>query len=828
MKALKISAIVIAVLIILALIGGSLYVRSVARKGLPDYEADTELEGLSGKVVVYRDDFGVPHVYAESEEDLYRTVGYCLAQDRLWQMDLLRRVCTGRLSEIFGEELVQTDLLMRALRIPEKSRLVLAKTEKHILRAVEAFAGGVNFYIRNHRKNLPPEFTILGYKPDEWKPEHSLNLVGYMAWDLTLSWYSEVLLDKIRREVGEAMTQELLPELSSFKSVVYPGFESELYESAKASLGSSLLDGCQPLHQMGLTIFSGSNNWAVAGKKSVTGKPILANDMHLGLNAPGIWSQMHQVVEGKLDVTGVILPGQPFIVAGHNNYIAWGFTNVMVDNADFYMEKVHPDNPHQYELNGLWKDMEVRKENIQIKGGQTKTEELRFTHRGPIVSHFKKAENRAISMRWAGNDDSDELRTLYLLNRAKDWGSFTGAMKTFISVSQNTVYADVGGNIGLYCCAGVPIRKEGDRNTVLPGWTDEFDWKGFVPFEELPYSLNPESGFVSSANNKTIGEDYPFYISRWFSLPYRIDRIREMLAEKDKLSISDFKRMQADKKSKLAESLKKIFISELGASDGLNSLERQCLEMVSSWDGVLEKKSTEALLLEKFLMSFLTNLLLDELGEELFKDFLSSFILREYAVHNVMESKDSLWCDDVNTDGNRETFADIIKKSFKETVESLRIEWGENPVEWEWGKVHRLTLAHPLGSVKVLDRLFRFNRGPFEVGGSYHTVCPYTYPFGNPFAATSGASQRHIYSLADWDASLSVIPTGVSGIPASPHYCDQTEKYTQNQYHPDYTSRSLIEKNAQYKKIFFPAPVKKLADGHSGFSGLREIIYRER
>jgi penicillin amidase len=797
-KKLKIAGMILIVLIVGALVAGFLFIRSVERRGIPDYNANINLEGITDEVTVFRDEYGVPHIYAKNEDDLYRVVGYCMAQDRLWQMDLLRRVCTGRLSEIFGEELVETDLLLRALRMPEKSRMILNNTDDPMVRVGLAFADGVNQYITSHNDKLPPEFIILGYKPEKWLPEHSASLVGYMGWDLRLSWDEEVVIDKIRKRFGMAKTMELIPDMALNKTVVYPGFSAV---PEHLDMDSTLLDVSSHLQKLGLTVFEGSNNWAVSGKKSVNGMPILANDMHLGLNSPGIWYQMHQVIEGEMNVTGVVLPGQPFIVAGHNDRIAWGFTNVMVDNVDFYAEKINPQNPDQYELNGQWRELEVRTEEINISGDKAVQEKLRFTHRGPIISRFHDVNDSAISMRWIGNDYSNELRSVYLVNRAGNWDEFRDAMSTFISVSQNTVYADVDGNIGMYCCAGVPIRKDGDSNMIFPGWTDEYDWQGIVPFDELPHSFNPESGSVSSANNRAAEEDYPHYISNWFFPPTRIDRIREMLQEKELFSVSDFQRMLADQKSKLVERLKPIIVTELEKSENWDVFEKQILDAFSSWDGILSKSSPEASVFETFLCLFAENLLLDELGVELFTDFLGSGLLRDCAIDNVMAAGDSLWCDDVNTPDQKETFSDIVQKSFEDTIASIHENYGRNTDKWQWGKIHQLTLSHPMGSVKILDWLFEFNSGPYDVGGSSHTVCPYSYPETEPFGVTWGASHRHIYVLANWDESLTVIPTGVSGIPASPHYCDQTKLYVSNKYHPDYFSRDLVEKNARYRMI---------------------------
>jgi penicillin amidase len=795
MKILKKILVSLGILLVVALIIGILYIRQLSRKGLPDYNREIKLERMLNQVTVYRDAYAVPHIYAESEEDLYRATGYIMAQDRLWQMDLFRRATTGRLSEIFGSDLIETDLLMRALRIPEKSQLVLSRQEPEVLKALEAFADGVNQFIQMHQDNLPLEFSLLGYKPENWAPEHSVNLIGYMAWDLTFPWRVEVLLFKISQKIGidHPKFRDLIPDLSLQKTLAYPEFR---LEKAELDLNLHLLPPSQKLVELGLEVFSGSNNWAVAGKKSVTGKPLFANDMHLGLFVPGIWYQMHQVIEGKLNVTGVCLAGEPAVVAGHNQWIAWGMTNAMVDDMDFYLETIHPENPDLYLYNREWRKMEVRKEKILIKGGEIEERTLRFTHRGPIISGFKNISEHALSMRWIGNEFSNEVSSVYWLNRARNWEEFKQAARSFFAISQNINYADVEGNIGLYYCAGVPLRK-GEGLFVVPGDTDEYDWTGFVPFEELPHVYNPESGYVSSANNRPVDETYPYYISYWFLQPHRIDRIREMLEAREKLSIDDFKAMHADLRSKLVKGILEEILDELKCLEDLNTTEREALDLLLSWQGELKEDSPAATLFEKMQLHLIKNLTQDELGEELFDEFLMCSLLHRNLLARLFSSRHSLWCDDVNTDDATEDFSWVVEKSFRDTVLDLVKELGEKPEDWEWGKVHQLYLAHPIGSVKILDLVFRLNRGPFPVGGSYHTVCPFGYDF-KLFQSRNGASHRHIFSLADWDESLTVIPTGVSGIPASPHYCDQTSLYLENRYHNDYISRSLIKKSAFY------------------------------
>lgn len=800
MKILRKITIVIAFLIVIIAISGYFFLHHLSHKAVPDYNQDINLKNLSEEVIVYRDSLAIPHIIAQNDEDLYRAVGYVMAQDRLWQMDLLRRVTTGRLSEIFGENLIETDLLLRSLRILEKSRLILSKTGPEIVKALEAFSDGVNQYIEQNEKSLPLEFSVLGYKPEKWEPAYSLNIIGYMAWDLAGSTYSsEVIIYKLLEKFGQEKTQDLLPRFAGRADMVYPDFK---LDSQKLSFTEKLAAHQEILKGLGAQIFCGSNNWAVSGAKSVTGMPLFANDMHLGLNAPGIWYQMHHIVEGKMNVTGVVVPGQPLIVSGHNDSIAWGMTNLAVDDIDLYIEKINPNDSDRYMFNGEWKNFDIRKEIIKIKGGGEVEKELRFTHRGPVISGFKNLSD-VITMRWIGNDYSDEMKGVYLLNRANNWEDFKNAISTFKSVSQNFVYADVNGNIGLYTGGGVPIRK-GNGYTIMSGETDEYDWKGVVPFEQLPHSYNPESGFVSSANNKTVDDDYPYYIGIYFAQEYRIKRIRELLNQKEKLSIEDFTEIQNDQNSVLVKKLHKDIVEILNKAE-LNDMEEKALEIFTNWDGEMSAEAAGPAVFESFYLILPKNILMDEMGEDLYYEYYGNSSLLKNFIENLWSNKEMEWCDDITTKDVEEGFDEMVIKSFKDAIAKLAEKMGDTPERWSWGSIHKFTLEHPLGSVKILEKIFNLNRGPYELGGSFHTIRPFSYPFRDPFKVDHGASQRHIYSTANWDLSLSVIPTGTSGVPASDHYCDQTALYINGQYHNDMFSKDLVIRNAKYTMRFIPA-----------------------
>lgn len=799
MRLLKKILLSLLLLLIVVAIGAYFFVSHLSKKAIPDYNQTVELRGLTDEVSVYRDSLAVPHIYAKNEADLYRTVGFVMAQDRMWQMDLLRRVTQGRLAEIFGADLVKTDLFLRALRIPEKSEMMLADITSEQKVALEAYTDGVNQYIEQYSDKLPPEFDILGYKPEPWQPGHSLNVTGYMAWDLAGSAYSaEITLYKIIQSIGMEKAEGLVPNIAQRGVVVYPDFQ---IDPALLEFKNSLMAEAETVEKLGVQVFNGSNNWAISGKKSTTGMSLMSNDMHLGLNAPGIWYQIHEVIEGQHNATGLAVPGEPFVVAGHNDHIAWGMTNLYVDDIDLYLETINPDDSSQYFFMGEWKPLEIRKELIRIKGGDSVYKENRFTHRGPIVSGFKKMD-QAISMRWIGNDYSNEMSAVYNLNKATNWDEFKEAIRTFNSVSQNFVYADAAGNIGLYAGGGIPIRK-GKNYLIKPGETDEFDWTDRIPFEELPHSFNPENGMVSSANNKTVGNDYPYYVGTYFSQDYRISRIREMLEEKEKLSVEDFKKMLSDQNSMLARKFVPDILMELALVEGDINFKKG-YDYLANWDGTMDADAIAPLLFEKTYLNLIKNLLKDDLGDDLFTEYFNNSALSRNFIDDFWKVKDPLWCDDISTPEVIETFGDQVKKSFTETIAQLNTELGSNMDKWTWGSVHQVYFKHQMGGVALLDKVFGLNRGPYPIGGSFHTVSPYSYSMESPFTADHGSSHRHIFVPASWDESLTIIPTGESGIPASDHYMDQTDMYLKNQFHPDPFSRAAVEKQTRYAAQFVP------------------------
>lgn len=770
--------------------GAFIFIKKFNNKPLIDYNQDIVLTNLHSEVEVYRDENAIPHIIAQNEEDLYRVAGYVIASDRMWQMDLIRRATQGNLSQIFGADFFKTDLMLRALKIDEKSELIYQNLSPEQKLALDAYSDGVNQYIQQNIKKLPIEFKILGYEPAEWKPQNSLNIIGYIAWDLVTAWSNEITLFKIQQQVDSAIFSDFIPNFDEDLPIY------QLVDVDSLDFTSPISTMGQQIYDLGVIPFMASNNWAASGQKTSTGAPIMCNDMHLGFGIPGIWYQMHLVVDGKLNVAGLTVPGAPGIVAGHNENIAWGLTNVMLDGTDFYIETLNDDST-KYLLNGEWKDLKIVTEKIVTKEGDTLEGKIRYTHRGPIISEFKKL-NQAISMHWIGYEWSNEYAGIYKLNRASNWDEFRDGCSEFGAVSQNVVYADNQGNIGLQLVGSVPKRIV-PGYVILPGDTTKYDWTGFIDFDSLPREFNPDRGYVASANNKSANVDY--YISQYFYEDYRQERIVEMLEANDSISVDYMKLIQNDQNSAFAKEILEdmiFYISSLNLDDVRYD---KSLEYLANWDGNMSANSVAPLIFEQFNMIFLKETVSDELGT-VFDDFFKTKILTYKVLMLLYNDKSSILFDDISTNDKIEDITQIVNIAYQKTLDTLSDQLANDVSQWQYQCLHTLTLEHPLSKVKILDFLFKLNRGPYGVGGSNHTVSPYSYPFAKNFKVNHGASHRHIFTVDNWENSQTIIPTGQSGIPASEFYCDQSERYISGIYHEDYFSLQRVKDNYKFKMIF--------------------------
>ncbi|MBW2410006.1 MAG: penicillin acylase family protein, partial [Deltaproteobacteria bacterium] len=470
----------ILVVVILVFLGGIyMYLRST----LPDYSGDITVPGIIKPVEIIRDNYGMPHIYAQTDDDAYFALGYCMAQDRLYHMDVVRRVVRGQLSEIFGPDLIDVDKLFLTISAGKSIEEIASRYPHEVISALKAYAAGVNHFIQNHDGPLPIEFTILGYQPEPWKYSDGISTHYYMAWDLNSAFAIEMLYASVINKVGEELAKDLFPDYPRDYPTIIPP------KTAALDFIQSLAVAREALGAEG---GGASNSWVVSSVKSATDKPILANDPHLGHGAPGIWYEAH-LVTPSMNVSGAFLPGIPYVVIGATEHVAWGFTNVMADDADFYIEKLNPANPNQYEYKGRWEDMQIQEHVIKVKGAEDVNFTVRLTRHGPIideVNNFDEPKNSTLSMRWTAYEKLEAIRAFYLLNTSKSIDDVEEAVEYFKCPGQNWVYADDQGNIGYWAAVGIPIRDGFSGAVPVPGWDGKHEWKGYVPTHGQPHMRN--------------------------------------------------------------------------------------------------------------------------------------------------------------------------------------------------------------------------------------------------------------------------------------------------------------------------------------------------
>jgi penicillin amidase len=785
---------IIALLLAAVLVGGSLFIQ----RTFPTIDGTVEVPALHSKVEVYRDEWGIPHIYAHDAEDLFFAQGYVTAQDRLWQMEMNRRIGSGTLSEVLGDATLDDDRFIRTLgwrRVAEMEADSLEGESKILL---EAYAAGVNAFIDSRRGSLPLEFTILGFEPEPWTPADSISWAKVMAWDLGGNWEAELLRAQLIESVGEEKAAELSPLYPDDAPLIVPpevegygGMHVEDVEARYAPLKRLLGAGGPGV---------GSNNWVVDGSKSATGMPLLADDMHLPLNLPSIWYEVH-LVGGGFNVEGYSFPGVPGVIVGHNEDIAWGVTNVNPDVQDLYVEKINPENPDQYEYQGQWLDMEVFEEVIEVEGQGPVVERVRWTHHGPIINPVVEDLTDVLAFQWTALEPNRMVESLFMLNRASNWDEFRAALALWAVPSQNFVYADREGNIGYQTPGLIPTRVEGHTGLLpVPGWTGEYEWQGYIPFEELPSVSNPSTHFIVTANNKVVGDEYPHVLSYDFAVGHRAERITTLLEEKDVLSIEDFQRIHGDLYSIAGE----IFTPYILEIQPEGFLQERALNEIKPWDYHSDAESTGAAIFEVFYRELVKNTFGDELGEELLSEYLGAWTWHEITLESMIEEADNLWFDDVTTP-ERETRDDIVVRAYADACDYLGKKFGDVPHTWKWGRLHGMTFVHqPLGQsgIPVLETIV--NRGPVEIGGSGYTVNAASYDADEPFATADGVSQRLIVDLSNFDNSWSTHTIGQSGLPFHKHYDDMIPLWQGVKYHPLLWSKDAVEQNHEGLLLLTP------------------------
>ncbi|MBM2845075.1 MAG: Penicillin amidase [Bacteroidetes bacterium] len=757
------------------------FLRYQIRKSFPQTIGSMSVVGLENQVQVIRDRFGVPRIEAANEHDLMLALGYVHAQDRLWQMDMVRRVGEGRLSELFGFETLPFDKMFRIVGIRSISEKIEQNITQDSRNRLQWYADGVNAFITSNKGKYPIEFDMLRYDPEPWRPVHSIMVGRLMAWELNLSWWTDITYGAIAERVGLEKALDIFPP---FPQNVGPIVPTEAWRKY-ASLTRDFLKTSQSFSALWGAggILGGSNAWVVAPSKSRSGKVILANDTHLQLQSPSKWYEV-QLHSPEYEVSGMSIPGVPGIVAGQNKHIAWGLTALMSDEADFYIERIDTSDGQKYYYDGEWRLLTVREEEIHIKGDTVVPVIIRSTHHGPIVTDIhtflkKSSSPYVASMRWTGTEISDQVEAFNKINRATNWEEFTKGVSEFSGPGQNFVYGDAQGNIGYWCGVKLPLRGKQSTLLPLPGWDPTTEWKGFVPFNKLPHLFNPPEGYIATANNKVVDDSYPYYISDLWEPASRIVRLREVLGSQSTFSVQDFERLQNDMFSHQTKRMMPHVLSALKDSTLGVPEEKTVMEYLQSWNFTLAREDIATTIYEEFFVKLIGNIFKDEMGDSLFHDWVVLMNVPIRVTTKLVEEGTSNWFDDVGTD-SIETRDQIIRKSMREAISFLRDSVSTQTKNWRWGDVHTVTLKHPFGLVKSLDRLF--NIGPFPYGGGPTTLVSGEFSLNAPFQVTVGASFRQIFDFANPDEWRAILPSGQSGQVLHEHYDDQAQMWLNGAY----------------------------------------------
>lgn len=781
-----------------------LFLRFSVRRAFPQTEGTVTVAGLSGEVEVVRDSLGIPHIYADTVEDLFIAQGYVHAQDRFFQMDFWRHISAGRLAEMFGSSQVETDTFLRALDWDGLAERQYDAESEDTRRVLDAYASGVNAYLAERSPaELGFEYTIIDvlardYDPEPWTPVHSLAWGKVMSWELGGNGDWEIERAMVAGTVGADRTGQVFPPYPFDRHpVIVPdgGGEPPSTLEAVASLpGDALLPldatadalaAIDTLLGTGGEGTIGSNSWAVSGTHTPTGAPILANDPHLGSQMPSIWYQVglhcRTVSEAcPFDVVGFSFAGVPGVVIGHNADIAWGFTNVGPDVQDLYIEKVNPDDESQYEYRGEWLDMDVRTETIRVAGGDPVEVTIRTTRHGPIISDsygklddfddagVDRPDPYAVALRWTGLDDVPSIASPILgINTASNWDEFRAAAEQFTVPAQNLLYADTSGNIGYQMPGAIPIRSAGDGTWPVPGWTGEYEWTGYVPFAELPNSYNPASGWIVTANNAVVDDGYPYAITEDWSHGYRARRIVDLVASNLGVGIDGHATIQFDSYDLSAEHLRPYVLAALPAPS--DDTERDAISALESWDLQNFAGSTGSAVWNAIWRHLLIRTFNDEVPEDFWPEGGSRWF---EAVRLLVDEPSDPWWDDVSTPAT-ETRDDIVRIAFDDAMAELRGLMGDDVAAWTWGDIHTITFTNQsLGESGIGLIEDRFNRGPFPVSGSTSVPNAVGWNTDEGYEVDWLPSMRMLVDLGDLSRSRAVHTTGQSGHTDHPHYDD--------------------------------------------------------
>jgi penicillin amidase len=766
------------------------------RATLPASGGAVIVAGVTGPVEIRRDAHGIPYITARTDRDAFFAAGYVHAQDRLWQLEVQRRMVDGRLSEIFGKNSIQQDIWLRTLGLREAAKAAWPRLTPDARESLTAYTAGINAWLAQH-DDLPPEFAIVGVQPQPWTVYDSLGWTNMFALTLGGNFREEITRYVAGQTLGAG-------KLAAFYPDEHPGERADepvtvtSKEQAQALLAmADLQQRLESELKLGGK-YVGSNAWVVSGKLTRDGQAILANDPHLAVQMPSLWYGV-QLRGDRLDVSGMTLVGLPIVIFGRNADVAWGGTNMMADQQDLYFERVDPNDPSRYEVDGGWEPFTTRTETIAVRQefpaflrGALKpiTVKVRATRHGPVISDQFDVFEQPVSLRWSAYENPGATyESLYRLNYARDWAGFNAALKDYVAPALNFLYADARGNIGYVGAGRIPVRGKGEGTLPVPGWSREYDWQGAVPFAAMPRSFNPEKGYIVNANNRVTPPGSPWFISHDWAPPARASRIQQLLQQKvranRRITVADMEAIQADVANSPSATLVKVLTTVATSDPG----HREAIRFLAHWNGEMDKDSVGATIFYAWS---------DHLRSRIFSDEIrGAWNEREQARHlNALAERmqdDELaalladdrlqWCD-VRDTVRVETCHDAMLSSLESALKDLRKLDGSDMSEWTWGSVHKTRYEHmPFSQMPALRRFFQREIGN---GGSPQSVNVASARFreSEGWVQTFGAGFRQIISLGRTSRHLYMNSTGQSGNVVSAHYDDMVEPFRDVAYYP--------------------------------------------
>ncbi|MFZ5813718.1 MAG: penicillin acylase family protein [Bacillota bacterium] len=796
--------------IILALVTGSLVLRITLfaislvviglywflRRSLPPISGTLSIEGLREPVEVYRDERGVPHLYARNLHDLYLAQGYVTAQDRIWQMEVSRRAASGRLAEILGERSLERDRHARTVGLRRVAEASVAAHSPSALACLEAYAAGVNAFLKEGR--LPPEFTLLRARPEPWTVVDSIAVAKLLAYELSNNWADELFRAQLVQVMGAEKAADLFchnPDQASLEALGH--------------LALPYLDDLFALAITNLETVSGSNGWVVGGGRTRSGHPMLGSDLHAAPRIPTPWHQAHLVGPDRLDVAGIAFPGMPGIVFGHTRDFAWSLSSLTADTQDLVLERANPEAPDQVEYQGRWEQATRLSEPILVRGRpEPVPHEVLITRHGPILAHDGST---AIALRSAVLQPSAETECLLNMNRARTWAEFRQAARGFRAPAQAVLFAGRDGTIARMVVGSLPIRRMGDGQLPAPGWTGSHEWEGFIPPDELPEDVNPPEGFLVAANQDLTPPGYPYRICSPWAPPYRAQRLTDRLRASIGWTRERGEELQADTVNLQARGLIQLLLSCLhqGLRQGpqpeaLSDLEKRALLLISGWEHDEKADSAGALLWQQWYTFLLEGIFRPQMGLRLFDQFVATrcaIPVVDRLLARVAAGEVSPWLSNEGEHG----LPRIALRAFRRAVALLAAKHGCRPEQWAWGKEHKVRFVHPL------SRRFKWlapflDLGPYPASGSHSTIYHNSFSLLDPFAVGFASPYRRVVDMGLPEEAVDISAPGVSGHPLSPFFTDQFTTWQKARYAPQPMRHSEIRR---FPRLLLNPPLKK-------------------